>query len=916
MRQTGKWIPQLTAPTTVAEAARLVINDRLRPLPRLLKRAASSHPRSDDDGARKVHQLRVATRRASVAVAAFADVLPRRQARRTLRVLREIRRAAGGVRDRDVLIDRLTKLAGTLRGPAATAARRAAADLRRERADAWPAIRDLAGKTARRMERRTRRLAARIDASAVAEATAASLARRLLRRRLDRLRQAGGMDLHQAENLHEVRLAVKRLRYAMELFGSCFDDVFRRACYARLLDLQDRLGAFNDLATLDAVLAARREEQPAREVPRGRNKAAGIAALRETIGRQLGAAHADALAAWAAFDVDAFMSRFEESIRPEFSLPGRIEPKPRPRRRAAPAELNGHAARSKPGQPERIAAIDVGTNSLRLIIAEVTASGAYRVLDDEKEVTRLGRGLHESGCLDPDAIAHSVAAIARMQSIAAGYGVSRLKVVATAAAREAANPGDLVRAVAEQTGLEVEIITAEQEAMLAYRSASRAFDLRSVCAVVLDVGGGSTEVVLSAPRPEATVGAPSAGSLPLAGRPIIERIYTIPLGAVRLTERFGGPEAACGRNFRDMRRFVKSVVRQHIGRPPAIPQIVIGTGGTLTTLGAVSIHRELKAADSSLFAAVVQGHDVPRADLRHMIDYLRKLPLKERARVPGLSSDRADIIVPGLVIVDAVLRRFDANRVRIHEGGIRDGLLLSMLGPPAAPAASPESGALVEDPIAAVRRFARACAYEEPHSLHVAGLARQIFDQLRPMLPPTRADGQPWFAGDAGRARQLLEAAAILHDVGYLINYAAHHKHSYHLILHADLPGWSAREIQVIAQVARYHRCGQPKRKHRAFAMLERADRRLVRELAGILRIADGFDRTHTQLIGDVRLRREGADVVLEVTAAHEPSVDLWGAARKSGLFERAFRLRPRFEWCDTERPPIGLSQERSLISV
>jgi exopolyphosphatase/guanosine-5'-triphosphate,3'-diphosphate pyrophosphatase len=732
------------------------------------------------------------------------------------------------------------------------------------------------------------------------------------------LRHAGGTDLHRAENLHEVRLAVKRLRYGMELFGSCFDDGFRRACHARLIELQDRLGAFNDLVTLDAVLEARAEQPSAADGgPRGQRQAAGLAALRETVRKQLAAAHAEALAAWTAFDVDDFVSRFEQSIRPDLSLHGRIEPKLRPRRRAAGAQLNGHASRGAEGHPERIAAIDVGTNSLRLIIAEVTASGAYRVLDDEKEVTRLGRGLHESGRLDPEAIAHSVAAIARMQSIAAGYGVSRLKVVATAAAREASNPGDLVRAVAEQTGLELEIITAEQEAMLAHRSASRAFDLRSVCAAVLDVGGGSTEVVLSVPRPEPTVGAPSPHSAPEGGRPIIERVYTIPLGAVRLTERFGGPEAACGRNFRDMRRFVKSVVKQHIGRPPAIPQIVIGTGGTITTLGAVSIHRELNAADSSLFAGVVQGHDVPRADLRHIIDYLRKLPLKDRARVPGLSSDRADIIVPGLVIVDAVLRRLDANRVRIHEGGIRDGLLLSMLGPPAASAAAPESGAAVEDPIGAVRRFARACAYEEPHSLHVAGLARRIFDQLLPALPPTRSDGEPWFAGDAARARQLLEAAAILHDVGYLINYAAHHKHSYHLILHADLPGWSAREIQVIAHVARYHRCGQPKRKHRAFAMLERADRRLVRELAGILRIADGFDRTHTQLISDVRLQREGDDLLLEVTAGHEPSVDLWGAARKSGLFERAFRLRPRFEWRGTASPPpAALSGDRSLISV
>lgn len=704
----------------------------------------------------------------------------------------------------------------------------------------------------------------------------------------------------------------------MELFGSCFEDSLSRGCLSRLLKLQDQLGAFNDLATLQTALSSREVSDAEPQDAKAARVLAGEAALREEVQQRLAEAHTEALSAWTEFDVEAFIARVERCIRPApFSL-GHIEPKLGANGRAgAASQLNGHSSRHADLQPERIAAIDVGTNSLRLIIAEVTPGGAYRVLDDEKEVTRLGRGLQQSGKLDDESIEHSVATIARMQLIAAGYGVSRLRVVATAAAREASNASVLVRAVAERTGLELEIISAEQEAMLAHRSASRAFDLRSVCAAVVDIGGGSTEVVLSAPRPGADARGDAGAETGDAAAPIIERLYTIPLGAVRLTERFGGPEDACGRNFREMRRFVKSVIKQHIGRPPATPQLLIGTGGTLTTLGSLAIHREVKTTDSSLFAGVVQGYDVGRADLRHLIEHLRKLPLKERARVPGLSSDRADIIVPGLVIVDAVLRRFDANRVRVHEGGIRDGLLLSMVAPHDTLPGPTDDHRTPQDPLAEVRRFARSCAFEEPHSLHVANLAGQIFDQVVPALPPSRPSGRPWFAGDPPRARQLLEAAAVLHDVGYLINYAAHHKHSYHLILHADLPGWSAREIQIIAHVARYHRCGPPKRKHRAFAMLDRSDRGLVRELAGILRIADGLDRTHTQLVRSVRLVIDGTTAALAVTADHEPAVDLWGAARKSGLFERAFGLRPSFEWRQEEAAEtLERDTSRSLISV
>ena len=352
----------------------------------------------------------------------------------------------------------------------------------------------------------------------------------------------------------------------------------------------------------------------------------------------------------------------------------------------------------------------MGTNSIRLIVAEAQPDGSYRILDDEKEITRLGKGLNDTGKLAPETIEHSVVTIERMKSIAEGYGAAEIQVVGTSAAREAKNGSVLEKQVRERAGLDLKIISGEEEAMLAYRSAANAFDLAGVSGAVVDIGGGSTEIVLSAavgPGPESR----RAG----LGGGVIERVYTIPIGAVRLTDRFGGPERCSGRRFDEMREYIKRTLADHIGRPPIAPQLVIGTGGTLTTLAAMVLQKELGAGGGGLFSGGVQGLEVGRADLRHLLEYLRKLPVKERPRVPGLSADRADIIVAGLAIVDCVLKRFGANRVRVHEGGIRDGILLSMVGTgleDAKGGGGGASGAAKRDPMKAVRRFARSCAYE------------------------------------------------------------------------------------------------------------------------------------------------------------------------------------------------------------
>lgn len=526
-------------------------------------------------------------------------------------------------------------------------------------------------------------------------------------------------------------------------------------------------------------------------------------------------------------------------------------------------------ASPSPSACRRVAAIDVGTNSIRLIVAEAGADGTYRVLDDEKETTRLGRGLAQTGRIAPEAMEQAVQALARMKRIADGFGVEVLRAIGTCAVREAANQDEFLALARERAGLAVEPATAAEEAQLAHLSVAHAFDLRPLAAAVVDLGGGSTEVVLS------------AGG-------VVETVFSLPLGAVRTTEQFGGPDH-CGRDrYEAMRRSIRRELRRTIGKLPFVPQVMFGTGGTFTGLANVSIQAR-HAGDGARGRPGVRGYEMNRSEVRHLADLLRSMPARARARVPGLSAERAEIIVAGAAIVERVMKHLGVNRLVVHDGGVRDGMLLTLARElfPTADRAAPGAA----DRMRAIRQFAAACGYEERHANHVALLAGQIFDQLAAYF---RAPPGGWT--DAGH-RQILEAAALLRDVGYLVNYSKHHRHSYHLIAHSDLPGFSPREVQLIATVARYHRKAAPKKRHPEFRALAKPDRNLVRRLAAILRLADGLDRNRVQNVRRVRVRLQGDSACFVLEAPEDPAVDAWGALQKAELFEKVFRLKPRFEW-------------------
>ena len=498
----------------------------------------------------------------------------------------------------------------------------------------------------------------------------------------------------------------------------------------------------------------------------------------------------------------------------------------------------------------RIGAIDIGTNSIRLVVAEVQADATYRVLDEDREMTRLGHRLYERDRLGEEPMAHTLRVLGRMRAIAEGFGVTELRAVATAAVREASNGRDFVRDAWRRCRVRVDVVSPEEEARFALRSARRHYDLGDRPTAIVDIGGGSAELVL-------TVGG------------LVEQLASLPLGAVRLTERFCGSDPLREKHWDALLESIDATIKDSLGKAPFVAEVMIGSGGTFTNLA------EMAQAEREGAATGARTNPVSRAEITRLLDRLRETPLAARQEIPGLNPQRADIIVAGVAVVSRLAKWLGTQRVVANDRGVRDGVLLAMIDELPGLARPPRVAP--PDRMESARRFARQCRSNERHCERVADLAVQLFDALRrPFALPLEG-------------RDILRAAALLHDIGYLINHERHHKHAYHLILHGDLPGFSAREVELIANVARYHRRASPKKSHANFARLEKDERQLVRRLAGILRVADGLDRTHGGVVKTVR-SRVGRDAVrLSVAASRDPAIELDDARRKGDLFERAF---------------------------
>ncbi len=496
----------------------------------------------------------------------------------------------------------------------------------------------------------------------------------------------------------------------------------------------------------------------------------------------------------------------------------------------------------------RIAAIDIGTNSIRCIIAEASRDGKFKIMDDEKATVRLGEKLAMTGIISEEAAGRALEAIQRFRKLINGMNVEAVEVVATSAVRSASNGKKLVTLLSKELGYEIRVISGEEEAELTAASALSNFDMYGKRYAMVDIGGGSVEIVTAYGNH-------------------VDKAYSINLGAVVMTDRFLKSDPIEEKELKKLRSYIQGVLKRTFTGKKISFVSLIGSGGTLAALGCMAMQMRKENYAS------IQGSEVFHAEVVHLLAMLTHRDLKGRRAIPGLNQDRADIIVAGVVVIDEIMRFFDANRVLINERGIREGLLIKAMNRLGLAAGSNTPPTWRDS----IKEFADSCHVDEQHAKHVAGMALSIYEALA--LP----------FGLEKSEKKLLEAAAILHDCGYFISYSSHHKHSYHLIRHSELFGFTPRERELIAQIARYHRKSIPKRKHDAFLSLKEEDQVIVSRLGGILRLADGLDRRRSGLIQDISCQFGGTTVTLQLTATEDVSVEIFGANAKKDLFEKAF---------------------------
>jgi|RhiMethySRZTD1v2_1073278.scaffolds.fasta_scaffold02485_21 exopolyphosphatase / guanosine-5'-triphosphate,3'-diphosphate pyrophosphatase len=516
----------------------------------------------------------------------------------------------------------------------------------------------------------------------------------------------------------------------------------------------------------------------------------------------------------------------------------------------------------------RLAAIDIGTNSVHMIVVRVREDLSFEVIDREKAMVRLGAGGLDGKALTAEAMNAALQALVKFKRLAQARQVDTVLAAATSATREARNGGEFLSRIERETGIRARVITGADEARLIHQAAVYGVDVGGGRAVVIDIGGGSVEITLG-----------TTGSIQFA--------RSFKLGVIRLTERFVRSDPLSDRDERRMVKYIHDEVDRYCSQITAAGfDRVIGTSGTILSLGAVA-----STMSRGTLPAELRNLRIGAKQIRRLRKTSARLDLEQRLLLPGLDPRRADLMVAGVVLVDTVLRRLGAQELTLCDLALREGLVLDYVR-------RNKRGIARVDSIPDVRRrsaieLGERCNYDAAHAQHIARLALALFDQTRS------------FHAMTDREREWLEYASLLHDIGGLISFVRHHRHSYYLIKNGDLRGFQPDEIEVIALVARYHRRGTPKRSHDEYAGLPSALRRTVRTLASILRVAESLDRSHGQVISSLELRDAGENIALRIQTATnaDAELELWATSRHLGPFERLVHKPVTLEVAQEEHP-------------
>lgn len=497
------------------------------------------------------------------------------------------------------------------------------------------------------------------------------------------------------------------------------------------------------------------------------------------------------------------------------------------------------------------AVIDVGSNAIRLQVARIQGPGPYEILCEERKPVRLGERVFLTGKLADAAVLRAVDALKHFKEVTAVYQVELLRAVATSAVREASNADEFLRQVEQSTGLQLEVISGREEARLIHLGLRDSVPFEPDRPFLLiDIGGGSTEVSM-------------------ATRSQILSSESLKLGAVRLTELFLKSDPIREKEFDRMVKFIRDTANRYVkATGDAKCEGAIGTAGTVSALAAL---------DQKMRGTDVRPASLGRKQLEAILNRLKAKTLTERRAWLGAEPDRAEGIVAGAAVLLGLMDTLGFSEILVSPKGLRDGVMRDLTEK----LAGPTLGDHYQEEVVleSVQAIGTKYRYDPQHANQVGRLALRLFRDLARL----HALG--------AEHRDILFAASLLHDIGQSINYSKHHKHSYYLIKHSELTGFNETEIELIANIARYHRRAHPSKKHPEFAALATAQQQVVNKLSALLRIADAFDRSHRSLVSDITCHIDRTQVKIDLYVQEPLSLELWSFEQKSQLFTEVFEL-------------------------
>ncbi len=516
-------------------------------------------------------------------------------------------------------------------------------------------------------------------------------------------------------------------------------------------------------------------------------------------------------------------------------------------------------------QDRIVASIDVGTNSVHMVIVRIQPTlPAFTIIAREKDTVRLGDRCFQTGRLKPELMDRAIAALRRFQQLAASYQAEKIIAVATSAVREASNGREFLLRIQEELNLTIDLISGVEEARRIYLGVLSSMEFSEQLHLIIDIGGGSTELILG-DRYEAKF------------------LNSTKVGAVRLAAEFVTTDPISEAEFHYLQAYIRGMLERPAEELKSClnntekPRLV-GTSGTIEALAAIHARQTLGFIPSPL-----AGYEFSRSDLEQIVYTLAQLDRHQRSQVPGLTEPRSEIILPGALILYEAMTMLGLEVITVVEAALREGIIVDWM----------LSQGLITDRLRyqqsvrqrSVLKIAQKYQVNLTSADRVAKFALAIFDQTFDILHHR-----------SRRDRELLWGAAILHNCGIFISHSSHHKHSYYLIRHGELLGFTETEIEIMANLARYHRKAPPKKKHESYQSLLSKDRLAVSQMSAMLRLASALDRRQIGAVQSIKCNfyPELRELHLILTPAHpdeDCALELWSLNQKKEVFETEFAL-------------------------